>query len=159
MLPTPDARSPAAGETHTLTVLRRFLLATLIAGAVGTGVELLLIGHYEDRTQLVPLVLLGATAAAGVWHAIAPRPHTVRLLQAVMLASLAAGAVGIGLHYAGNEEFELEMYPTLAGRELFAKTMTGATPVLAPGTLALVGLIGLAATYRHPQVRGRSRED
>jgi hypothetical protein len=49
-------------------------------------------------------------------------------------------------------EFELEMYPSMRGFELVAKTMTGATPVLAPGTMALLGLIGLSYTYKHPSL-------
>jgi hypothetical protein len=42
------------------------------------------------------------------------------------------------------------MYPTMEGAELIRKTMTGATPVLAPGTMALLGIVGLTYAYRHP---------
>jgi len=31
--------------------------------------------------------------------------------------------------------------------ELIGKTLTGATPVFAPGTMALLGTIGLLASY------------
>ena len=44
-----------------------------------------------------------------------------------------SGGIGVALHYRGNVEFELEMYPSLSGLELVRKTLTGATPVLAPG--------------------------
>ena len=40
------------------------------------------------------------------------------------------------------------MYPTMAGTELIGKTLTGATPVFAPGTMALLGGLGLVASYR-----------
>ena len=43
----------------------------------------------------------------------------------------------------------LEM-PTLAGKEMVAEMLTGAFPALAPGTMALLGLIGLLLTWRHP---------
>jgi hypothetical protein len=63
----------------------------------------------------------------------------------------------VGLHYHGNEEFELEMYPSLSGMQLVSETLTGATPVLAPGSMALLGVVGLASTYRHPVLRGPVR--
>jgi hypothetical protein len=44
-------------------------------------------------------------------------------------------------------EFELEMYPGLSGLELFREAMKGATPALAPGTMTILGLLGLAYTY------------
>jgi hypothetical protein len=122
-------------------------------GAFGTGAELLLIGHFEEVSQLVPILLLGLSIAVAVWHLIVPRAAIVRVFQVAMGLLLAAGVVGIGLHYNGNEQFELEMYPSLVGMELVQKTLTGATPVLAPGTLTLLGLIGLVETYRHPLLR------
>ena len=61
-----------------------------------------------------------------------------------------SGVVGLWLHYHGNVEFELEMYPGLAGFELFRESVTGATPTLAPGTMLELGLLGLLYTYRHP---------
>ena len=42
------------------------------------------------------------------------------------------------------------MYPAMGGLELVQKTLTGATPVLAPGSMTLLGLIGLTHTYKHP---------
>jgi hypothetical protein len=66
-----------------------------------------------------------------------------------------SGGIGVVLHYQGNVAFELEMYPTLSGMELVSRTLTGATPVLAPGSMTLLGLVGLAATYRHPLVQQR----
>jgi hypothetical protein len=67
-----------------------------------------------------------------------------------MVLSLASGFVGLLLHYRGNVEFELEMYPDLAGWKLFKDSMMGATPSLAPGAMMQIGLIGLAWTFRHP---------
>jgi len=69
-----------------------------------------------------------------------------------MLLFVLSGAFGVLLHYQGNVEFELEMYPTTAGFQLFRKAMTGATPALAPGAMAMLGLVGLAYTIGHPSV-------
>jgi len=130
--------------------IREYLLATLAVGMIGMASELLLIGHRETAQQQIPLVLLGLGVAAAVWHAAAPRAATVRALQVVMLLFVLSGVAGVVLHYRGNVEFELEMYPAMSGFELVQKTLTGATPVLAPGSMTLLGLIGLTHTYKHP---------
>jgi hypothetical protein len=134
--------------------MRIFLLATLVTGLLGMGTELLLIGHFESIQQRIPLGLLGLGLATTVWHAVAPRQWTVRALQLVMTLSVASGFLGVGLHYRGNEEFELEMYPAMQGYELVSEVLTGATPVLAPGSMVLLGLIGLTHAYRHPCIHG-----
>ena len=122
-------------------------------GCVGTLVELLLIGHDESAAQFVPLVLLGLGIVVGVIAHLMPSVVSLRALQALMLAFLVSGLIGVGLHYRGNQEFELERQPNAAGFPLFSKTVTGATPVLAPGSMSLLGVVGLALTYRHPLLR------
>lgn len=136
--------------TDASTRIRTFLLATLAVGIIGMGTELLLLGHAESAQQLIPLVLLACGAMTLAVHAAAPGPGTVRALQAVMTLFVVSGVVGVWLHVRGNVEFELEMYPSMEGIELVQKTLTGATPVLAPGSMALLGLFGLTHTYRHP---------
>jgi hypothetical protein len=126
--------------------IRRLLLALLAAGSFGTGVELLLLGHFEELAQIVPLVLLAAGLAAASWH-LASAGASVAALRWLMLLFVASGGLGVMLHYRGNVEFEREMYPALEGVELIGKTLTGATPVFAPGTMALLGAIGLLASY------------
>jgi hypothetical protein len=133
---------------RTLTTIRRVLLAALLAGMAGTAGELLLIGHVEDSWQLVPILLLSIGILIGVAHAVRPNVLTVRLMQLLMVLFVISGGIGAVLHYRGNAEFELEMQPSLDGVELVKATMTGAFPVLAPGTMVLLGLVGLAQTYR-----------
>ena len=143
-----------ASEPQALAHIRGFLLATLAVGMVGTGTELLLLGHFDSMLQMIPLVLLALGMAATAWHAMAPGPATVRALRSAMGLFIVAGIVGVGLHFRGNVEFELELSPTMGGLELLRKTITGATPVLAPGSMVLLGLIGLAHAYRHPRAKG-----
>jgi hypothetical protein len=133
---------------RTLRTIRRVLLAALLAGMAGTAGELLLIGHFEDSWQLVPILLLSLGTLVGVAHALRPNVLTVRLMQLLMVLFVISGGIGAVLHYQGNSEFELEMQPSLGGVELVKETMTGAFPVLAPGTMVLLGLVGLAQTYR-----------
>lgn len=130
--------------------LRRLLLALVLLGQAGLLAELVLLEHTESAWQWAPLVLLllGMPAVAGVL--LRPGPATLRLVQSVALLMLAAGALGVYLHYRGNTEFELESDPALGGWTLFRLAMQGATPALAPGALAQLGLVALLATYRHP---------
>jgi hypothetical protein len=131
--------------------LRRFLHGLLAIGVIGTGVELLLLGHTEDRMQIVPLALLGVSALTLPVLAVRPRPGLVRWFRFLMMLVAGSGAVGVYLHYGANAEFELEMYPSLRGTELMWESLQGAIPALAPGTMALLGLLGLISTYRHQQ--------
>jgi hypothetical protein len=142
------AYSTATSDVATLTRLRRFLLLTLIAGTAGMVLELAFIGHFEDPLQLVPVVLLAVGLVSLTWHAAWPRRASMRTVQLLMTLFVVSGLAGVGLHYRGNHEFEREMYPSMAGVELVGKTLTGATPVLAPGSMALLGLVGLAAVYK-----------
>jgi hypothetical protein len=132
--------------------VRRNLLLILVLGLAGTGTELILLEHYETRWQLVPLGLIAVAILTVILHVVSRSRASVRALQAVMALCVAAGGVGVVQHYRGNQEFELEMYPDIRGYELFSKSITGATPALAPGTLSLLGLIGLVYTQGHPRL-------
>lgn len=145
----------AGTESATLATIRRLLLGIVVVGVGGTAVELLLLGHFDGPAQVTPLVLLGLAGASLTWHIAAPAAAAVRTLQLTMMALIGAGVVGVGMHFDGNVEFERELYPSLAGIELVEKTLTGATPVFAPGSLTMLGLVGLAHTYRHPRLRNR----
>jgi hypothetical protein len=134
-----------------LAVVRRFLMAILVLGMLGTTTELLLLAHYEDPKQLIPLALLGTALFVLAWHAVAGRAASVRALQLMMLAFVGAGLLGVVLHYRGAMEFALETDPSLRGGKLFWKVMQAkAPPALAPGVMVQLGLVGLAFAYRHP---------
>ncbi|MEP7343929.1 MAG: hypothetical protein ABI877_01620 [Gemmatimonadaceae bacterium] len=136
--------------TNSLESLRRMLLVILAFGVVGITIELFLIGHTKDTWEWAPILLLfvGWFVTAAAWFR--PTRASVRALQLTMLLFFISGVVGLYLHYRGNVEFELEMYPTLSGFALIWQSLTGATPTLAPGTMLLLALIGLAVTFRHP---------
>jgi hypothetical protein len=140
-------------ESTALRIVRRILLAALWLGTIGTGAELLLLEHYEEWRQMIPLGLLAGGVLALFWHAIHRSAAPLRVIQLLMLLFVAAGVTGLVLHYRGNAEFELEMYPSKSGWELVRESMMGATPALAPGTMIQLALIGLAYSYRHPLLR------
>ena len=137
-------------EQATLQSLRAALLGILAFGCIGTLTELYLLEHTEDRPQLIPILLLSFGLVAISARFALPGRRVIRGLQLLMFGYVISGFTGVYLHFRGNMEFELEMYPSLSGLELAIKALSGATPTLAPGTMALLGLVGLAYTFRHP---------
>lgn len=139
-------------SVDSLSLIRRGILALLAFGCVGLIGELVLLEHYEELPQLVPLVLLSLTLVTIVWHWTSEGRRSLRAFQVVMLALIIAGAVGIFLHFGSNYEFERELEPDLAGLPFWIEVLRGATPTLAPGTLVQFGLLGLLYAYRHPSL-------
>jgi hypothetical protein len=109
----------------------------------GAAVELFLLEHTEHWQQWIPFVVLAMGFVAATAAAFRPTPFTVRAFRVVMLAFIAAGLVGVYLHYRGNVEFERERRPQAGGWTLFREAMMGATPALAPGSMIQLGLLGL----------------
>ena len=137
---------------HTLFALRRMLGAILLLGMTGTGVELLLMGHYEGFEQLIPLVLLGAGIAGVAWHLLTGSPASGTAVRALMIFFLAAGLAGVYYHLAANLEFQRETDPSLRGSALVWKALHATVPpALAPGVMVQLGLVGLAYTYKHKE--------
>ncbi len=132
----------------TLGFWQRVLLGLVLLMIVGLIPELILLEHYEEWQQWVPLALLGAGLVSTLLLWFAPRRATVALFRAVMVLCVASAAAGLYFHYQANLEFVLERHPDYRGWQLFKEAMTGAMPALAPGTMAQLGLMGLAATLR-----------
>lgn len=150
------------GETTTLRTLRWLLMIILVTALVGTGAELLLMEHTGGFWQLVPLVLIAGVLLVLCWAALKPGSVAMRVFQGAMLLLVLSGGVGCTLHYWENAQFELEMYPSRKGLELFRESIMGATPSLAPGMMITLGFVGLAYTYRHPRldrIQGSSSGD
>ena len=130
--------------------LRRGVLLIFVLGTVGLGTELLLLGHFEEWRQQIPLALLAfglVLVAARMFYRSA---IILRLFRLTTLTFVLGGMVGLWFHLSSNMEFELEMYPTLTGLELLSKALGGAMPALAPGALVQLGLLGFLYTYQHP---------
>lgn len=134
-----------------LATVRKWLLAILALGMIGSLAELILLKHREDFFQWVPLVLLGAGLMLLVWHVWSGSALSAGLMHWLMYGFVAAGLAGIYFHFQGSAEFKLESQPNLAGMALFwAAIGAKAPPLLAPGSMVQLGLLGLAYTYKHP---------
>ena len=145
------AEPPVPGDEAS--TLRRVLLWIVLLGAGGLLLELVLLEHFESAWQFAPLVLLVLVLGLGGLLMVRQSRVAVRIFQALMVLCVAAGVLGVYLHYAGNVEFELEREPLRHGLDLFWEAIRGATPALAPGALSQLGLLGLAYTFRHPALR------
>jgi hypothetical protein len=135
----PELRS----SESTLALARRIIFIILLVGIVGILIELLLLEHFEDTLQLIPLGLLVLGFASLVWHARVAHRTSARVMRTIMVLYLVSGALGVFLHYRGNVEFERERRPRAGGWTLFREAMMGATPALAPGAMIQLGLLGL----------------
>jgi hypothetical protein len=129
---------------------RKALIAVLIFGLLGTEVELFLLKHTDGFWQLVPVALVGLTLILATWAAVRPSPTALMILRGVMGVFLIVGIAGVTLHLVGNVGYEKESNPGLAGADLYKAALMGSTPLLAPGVMLQLGLIGLLYTYRHP---------
>ena len=142
-------------DKNPITGVRRILLALLFLGLLGTGSDLLLLSHYEDPWQLIPLGLIAIGLIVITWHALSRGRASIRVLQGAMVLFIMSGLAGFVFHYQGNREFQLEVNPSLGGLELFLKVIRAkAPPALAPGAMIHLGLLGLAYSYRHPALAG-----
>ena len=131
--------------------LRRWLLVLLTLGLIGTGADLVLLEHYEDSWQLLPLFLIVVALACVAWFIATKSAIAIRVLQLTMGFFILAGGLGLVLHYQSNAALQREMDPTLSRWAVLKKAIHAqAPPAMAPAAMAQLGLLGLAFTYRHP---------
>src|SRR5690349_9763663 len=140
-----------------LRMVRRLLQALLAIGLGGTALELVLLEHYEEAVQVLPLAIIAVALVVLAVYAAAPAPGVLRLFRLVMVGQLLIGGVGVVLHYRGSLEFQRDMDPMASSWQLFTKSIRAkAPPALAPGVLAQLALLGLVSTYRDPASAGAS---
>src|SRR5262252_649263 len=129
-----DAQAPQApadfGGADRIGVLRGWILGVLVLGLLGTITELVLLEHYEQPLQFVPLVLIVAAIAVLIWefrrHDVASR----RAVQIVMGLFVLAGFVGFVAHFYGSAEYQLELNPEMSNWELLEKVLRAKAPPL-----------------------------
>lgn len=134
--------------------LRQLMLGVIFIGNIGLMVELALLRHADSVSQWIPHITLmvGLLSMTAVYFR--PSRATLKTFQIVMWLFLVVGLLGVYFHFRGNVEFALERDPSLSGFGLVWKALRGATPALAPGALAQLGLLGLLYTYKHPALNG-----
>jgi hypothetical protein len=143
-------------------VLRRSLVGLVLVAIVGLAAELLVERHWGTPVRLVPwfcLVALGYGALLLLRH---PTAAAVRRARALALAVMVAAVVGIALHINENyvagpldQRYEL-LWEGMTEAERWSSAFSkavGPAPTFAPASLALVALVLIIATQRHPALR------
>jgi uncharacterized membrane protein len=153
-----DAQPPQASADSApadrLELLRRWILIILVLGLLGTVTELVLLEHYEQPLQFVPLVLIVAAAGVLWWEIRRRNLASRRATQIVMALFVLAGFVGFAAHFHGSAEYQLELNPEMSNWELLEKILRAkAPPLLAPGMMLQLGLLGLAYVFSDPRFR------
>lgn len=133
-------------------LLRDLFLAVIVIGMLGLTAELLLMEHTESWEQWIPIVALALGVGVTLWLRLHTSRASVRVFTTLMALYLGAGLLGVYFHYEGNVEFVLERTPELSGLALAWEALRGATPALAPGAMAQLGLMGLVYAYGHPSI-------
>jgi hypothetical protein len=147
-------------QSNTLANLRRFLLAIIFLGLLGTGAELILLDHDETVLQYIPLLLIALAIGVAAWLALSRRAAPVRVWRGLMILFLISGVAGFFLHLQAKLAFTAEVNPALSGVRLFWEALrTQSPPALASGIMLQLGLLGLAYTYRHPALTPESDRD
>jgi hypothetical protein len=150
-----DAGGPKVGADSVVERLRLWVLGILVLGLIGTVTELILLEHYEQPLQYVPLVLIVLGVVVLLWHALRPDTASLRALQIVMGLFVLAGFAGMAAHFNGSAEYQLELNPDMSNWELLEKILHAkAPPLLAPGMMMQMGLLGLAYAFTDIRYRG-----
>src|SRR5882672_10080595 len=137
-------------------LLRLAVLGVLVIGLAGTVTELVLLEHYEQPLQLVPVILIVAAIAAIVWQVMRHTAASLRALEIIMALFVLAGFAGVVAHFFGSAEFQLELNPSMSNWELVEKILRAkAPPLLAPGMMLQMGLLGLGYVYSDVSYRAR----
>ena len=143
--PSPQDHRPS---TRSAVISKRIIVGVLLFGMAGLFVELLLLAHYENLQQRIPLAVLGLGLFAVVLDLLARRSWTGRLVQLVMALFVVAGLLGVFFHFRGSREFQLEMNPALSGFDLIWHVLRAKSPpTLSPGTMVQMGILGLGYAY------------
>jgi hypothetical protein len=148
----------ASEATTPMAMVRLAMFSILLIGMLGSGTELLLLDHTEDWRQWIPLILIALGLLVSGWHMLHSTARSVRVLRAIFIGFIAGGLAGMYFHYQGSAEFKLESNPSLRGWPLFWAAVKGkAPPLLAPGAMMQLGLIGWTYTFKHPALN-RAKE-
>lgn len=143
--------------------LRRGLFALAALGVLGTLVELAILRHWDNLSELIPWVFLTAAGALVVATFRKPSRKTILWARWVGLAVGAAGVYGLIIHIAANMSaapLDASVGPLWDSlpiwHQLWLASTGGAGPAppLSAASVAPTGLALSLATYRHEALAG-----
>ena len=147
----------AGADGGHLETLRGWILAVLVLGLAGTVVELVLLSHFEQPVQMIPVALIALSIVALAWHVMSRNALSLKVLMLVMALFVLAGFAGFVAHFHGSAEFAQELDPDIGGWDLLLKVLHAkAPPLLAPGMMLQLGLLGFAYALSDQRYRERA---
>jgi len=103
--------------------------------------------HLSDQSDRAAL-------AALFWEFRRRDTASRHAIQALMVLFVLAGFVGFVAHFHGSAEYQLELNPDMSNWELLEKILRAkAPPLLAPGMILQLGLLGLAYVFSDSRFR------
>ncbi|MBI3942572.1 MAG: hypothetical protein HY326_06115 [Chloroflexi bacterium] len=99
---------------------------------------------------MIPYILSGLGVGAILVALTRPQRRTLLLLWGCMGVVALGSLIGMVEHIESNLGFYLEIHPATTGLALLTAGLRGASPLLAPGVLALGAVLAVAAAYQHP---------
>ena len=140
-------------------VIRKSVILVAAVAIAGLAAELVIERHWGTPICFIPWLALAALAWAVLRLWRGPTPRQLRAARAIAVVAIVAAGLGIALHI--NENYgagPLDQVYSLVWDNLsepqrwwaaFSKSL-GPAPTFAPAALALIGLLVLVATQRHP---------
>jgi hypothetical protein len=144
----PTSTEQTSDSLYTLSRVRQWVLWILIVEMIGTGAELLLIAHFADPWQWLPIGLIALALLVLGWFSVDQSAVALRILRVILLLFIISGGIGMVQHLRAKIAFQSEVNPALQGLELFWTAIKSvAPPALAPGVMIQMGLLGLVWSY------------
>ncbi len=120
--------------------IETLILATYTSMLVGTTLELVLLNHFEDTLQLIPIIGVGICLFLLLVVALTKLGIFIKINSIILPLIALIGLYGVYLHFGVNMEFEQEMRPNADYMFWLKSALTGAIPVLAPASLVVLSL-------------------
>jgi hypothetical protein len=114
----------------------------------GSIIELLLAEHTGDWVQYIPFAVSALGVVAVVAALRVPGLRSIQFLRGVCALAIVASLIGGYKHFAANYELEAEVNASATMGTWIWGALFGASPLLAPGVLALAAVLAWAATWR-----------
>jgi len=124
-----------------------FLRIIFAFQAIGLLAELLLLDHVESNWQKLPIVVMATSMILLFFDLYSKSKTSKKLALASMYLTILCGLIGVYQHFRGNTEFEFERELGLSTSQVLIDSLKGAYPVLAPGSMIPLGLVGILAVH------------
>jgi len=137
----------------TLARIRQLLLIITAGTFVMTVMELIFVGHWNEKIQYLPFALCALGLIVTGLAFLRPGHKSINAMRWSMIVIGVCSFIGFYEHLYNNYSFWLDIQPNTTTIDLIIATFNGGIPVLAPGILLLGAVTGLIAIYQHPLLK------